>query len=165
MIKLTPQKLMQDAFKPFGNVIEMDEDSSFLINEGTTRRYHALANVDVDAQSGQAIISIFKSQRRSAPIAITMMEKHPLGSQAFLPAEAHDWLVVVATGDLPSAETCIAFIAKGNQGVQYAKNVWHHPLLPLVELQNFWIVDRFGEGDNLVEFYFENETAVIDTLL
>lgn len=162
MILITPVKLTQDAFTEFGQVIEMDEDKSFLINEGNTRRYHDLARTDVDDGGGHPIISIFKSRRWEFPLEIKMMENHPLGSQAFLPMQPHEWLIVVATGDVPTAATCRAFVAAGNQGVQYNKGVWHHPLLTLVPHQDFWVVDRGGKGDNLIELHFDGETAQVE---
>ncbi|MGL1921866.1 MAG: ureidoglycolate lyase [Hyphomicrobiales bacterium] len=162
MIKLLPEKLTQQSFAEFGNVIEMDAEKSFLINDDYTRRYHNLASVDVADGNGHAIFSIFKSKRRPFPLEIKMMENHPLGSQAFMPMQPHDWLIVVATGKVPTAETCRAFIATGNQGVQYAKGVWHHPLLTLVAEQDFWIVDRAGDGNNLVEHFFDETIAVVD---
>ncbi|NRB14533.1 MAG: ureidoglycolate lyase [Rhizobiales bacterium] len=159
---LTPKPLTQQAFAPFGDVIEMDEDKSYLINQDMTRRYHKLATSDTDTQNGSSIISIFKSKRWQFPLQILMMEKHPLGSQAFLPMQGHNWLIVVATGNVPTAQTCQAFIATGVQGVQYNKGVWHHPLLTLAEQQNFWIVDRDGAGENLIEHHFEGQTAQVD---
>lgn len=162
-IKLKVEPLTQEAFAPFGQVIEMDIRKSFLINEGHTRRYHELAEVDVAEDGGTAIFSIFKSSRRAFPLEIKMMENHPLGSQAFLPMQAADWLVVVSEGiDIPTAETCRAFLASASQGVQYGKGVWHHPLLTLVAEQDFWIVDRGGKGDNLIEHYFEGNVAHVD---
>lgn len=163
MIKLKVEPLTQEAFAPFGDVIEMDADKAFMINEGHTRRYHELAEVDVVDGGGTAIFSIFKSTRWGFPLEIKMMENHPLGSQAFLPMQGHDWLIVVSEGvDIPTAETCRAFLAKGEQGVQYGKGVWHHPLLTLVSEQDFWIVDRGGDGDNLIEHYFDGEMAYVD---
>ena len=169
MITLTPKPLTAEAFKPFGQVIEADHAKSFLINEGTTRRYHALADVDVGTGGGRPIISIFEGQCRAWPLEIKMMEKHPLGSQAFVPLEAKAWLVVVADGAaVPTAEHCHAFLAQGHQGVQYAPGVWHHPLLPIVERQNFLVVDREASGEpnnaNLIEHWFDGPTAIIEPI-
>lgn len=163
VIKLKVEKLTKEAFAPFGQVIEMDVGKSFLINEGHTRRYHELAEVDVADGGGNAIFSIFKSSRREFPIEIKMMEHHPLGSQAFMPMQAAEWLVVVSEGiDIPTAETCRAFLASASQGVQYGKGVWHHPLLTLVPEQDFWVVDRGGKEKNLIEHYFEGDVAYVD---
>lgn len=139
----------------------MDFDKSFFINEGHTRRYHELAAVDAADGDGHAIISIFKTSRWAFPLEIKMMEKHPMGSQAFMPMQHYKWLIVVASGDTPTAQTCQAFIANGNQGIQYKKGVWHHPLLTLVPEQDFWIVDRGGKGENLIEHYFGEEYAQV----
>lgn len=161
MIDLRPIPLTAENFAPFGEVIEADHAKSYLINEGTTRRFHALAKADVAAQGGEPILSIFRGTARPLPIEIAMLERHPLGSQAFMPLQCHDWLVVVAEGEKPEAGDCRAFLARGDQGVQYARNVWHHPLLVLQPSQDFLIVDRLGEGDNLEERYFTGGQAKI----
>ncbi len=162
MINLKPKKLSQQNFAKYGQVIELDQDKSYLINEGHTRRYHDLAKADCSDKSGETIISIFKSQRRPFPLEIKMMEKHPLGSQAFLPMQPHAWLIVVADGNIPTPESCHAFLAAPNQAIQYHKAIWHHPLLTLVAEQDFWIIDRKGSGNNLVEHFFDNNIAQVD---
>lgn len=167
MISLTPIPLTQESFAPFGQVVEADEAQSFLINEGTTRRYHALANVDVGTNGGEPIISIFAGTRRDLPFELKMVEKHPLGSQAFMPLQAKPWLVVVADDVAdPEPEHLHAFLARGDQGIQYARGVWHHPLLTLAEAQSFLVVDRDKPGEdsnaNLVEHWFEAEAATVD---
>jgi len=167
MLQLKPVPLTQENFAPFGQVIETDETKSFLINEGTTRRYHALANVDTATNGGQPIISIFAGVRRTFPVGIRMVEKHPLGSQAFIPLTQKPWLVVVADNiENPTAENCHVFLARGDQGVQYGKGVWHHPLLTVEETQSFLVVDRENkvesESANLVEHWFEGGHASID---
>ena len=82
-----------------------------------------------------------------------MLERHPKGSQAFVPLGRRDWLAVVA--ERPEPEACRAFLCRGDQGLQYAANVWHHPLLVIGEAQDFLVVDRQGEGPNLEEVFFE----------
>ncbi len=151
---LRPEALTQAAFAPYGTVIETDGAKSFPINEGTTTRFHALAQADVAAEGGSPILSIFRGTTRSRPIEICMMERHPIGSQAFYPLSPQPWLVVVARGEAPGPGDLRAFLAQGNQGVQYARNVWHHPLLTLAAEQDFLIVDRAGPGDNLEEYSF-----------
>ncbi len=146
MIKVEP--LTAEAFKPFGQVIEADPSTAVEINSGYTTRYHALASADVG--EGAAILSIFRGRVR--PLTVAMLERHPLGSQAFVPLNGRDWLAVVAETPEPSA--CRAFLCRGDQGVQYARNVWHHPLLVLNESQDFLVVDRAGDGDNLEEVFF-----------
>ena len=152
MLDLHPQPLTRSNFQPFGCVIETDHAESFLINEGTTHRYHALARADV--VDGSAIISIFRGTPRPKPIEINMLERHPLGSQAFFPLSPHPWLIVVANGGDTAPGDCRAFTARGDQGIQYARNVWHHPLLVLAPEQDFLVVDRQGDGTNVEEFVF-----------
>jgi ureidoglycolate lyase len=123
---------------------------SFPINDGTTTRFHALAEADT-GPSGTAIISIFRATRWPQPVEIRMLERHPLGTQAFYPLAPDDWLVVVATGERPTAEDLRLFRARGDQGVQYRRSVWHHPLLVLAERQDFLVIDRQGPGENLEE--------------
>lgn len=151
---LPPERLTKEAFAPFGDVIEPADAERLLINEGTTVRFNDLAAVDVGREGGRPLISIFRAEPRPAPIAIRMVERHPLGSQAFFPLARHDWLVVVcrsaATPD-PAALRC--FRATGGQGVNYRPGVWHHPLLVL-QMQDFLVVDRGGPGDNLEEHWF-----------
>jgi len=146
--KLSIEPLSREAFAPFGQVLETDGAENFLINQGTTTRYHQLATAETGA-NGQSIMSIFRGTRRPEPIRIEMLERHPLGSQAFMPLSPLDWLVVVA--ETPDASALRCFRAKGTQGVQYAAGVWHHPLLVLVPQQDFLVIDREGPGENLEE--------------
>lgn len=152
-MKLQVEHLTQDAFAPFGEVISIDTArDSYPINLGTTTRFHDISRVDVADEGGAPIISIFRGTPRPKPIEIKMMERHPLGSQAFMPLSAQKFLIVVASGtDTPQPEDLRAFLSDGTQGVTYAKNVWHHPLLVLEEDSDFLIVDRSGPGNNLNE--------------
>ena len=147
-MSLAIEPLTAEAFAPFGTVIQTEGADHFPINQGTTTRFHALAAAD-PGPDGRAIISIFRGTRRPDPIRLTMLERHPLATQAFFPLSQHDWLVVVA--EEPRASTLRCFRARGDQGVNYATGVWHHPLLVLVPEQDFLIVDRDGPGENLEE--------------
>ena len=168
--RLVPEPLTAADFAPFGTVIETAGVTPVMINEGTTARFHALAAADVAADGGTPILSIFRGTRRPAPIVIRMMERHPLGSQAFMPLAAHDWLVVVAptNGDdsAPDFGSLRCFRAAGSVGVSYARNVWHHPLLVLQPEQDFLIIDRAGpDGEdkaaNLQEYWEDRPVGVI----
>ena len=154
IVDLSPIPLTKENFSEFGDVLEVVGAERILINEGTTERFHALANLDVADQQGAAILSIFRAAARPAPIKIAMVERHPLGSQAFFPLTNHRWLVVVSAGAKPSPDNLKAFWARGDQGVQYAKNIWHHPLLIIEPTQDFLIADRAGPGENLEEAWF-----------
>jgi ureidoglycolate lyase len=147
---LTIAPLDPDSFAPFGEVLDIAGAELRIINEGTTERYHALARTQVDAD-GTAIISLFRGQPRHFPYQVAMMERHPLGSQAFYPLADLPWLVVVAPDDNGSPGVPRAFLAHGRQGVNYHANVWHHPLMALGEVSDFLVVDRDGAGANLEE--------------
>jgi ureidoglycolate lyase len=149
--KLPIEPLTREAFAVFGDVIELEGAVPVPINLGTTLRYHDLASVDVMDEGGRALINVFRGQPRTLPFEVTMMERHPLGSQAFLPLNDKPYLVVVApVGDLDPA-LLRAFVTRGWQGVNYAKGVWHHPLIALGEVSDFIVIDRGGDGPNLDE--------------
>lgn len=147
---LRPEPLTRARFAPFGDVIETEGSTSLPINQGFAERFHDLARIDTGAEQGETIISLFRGSPRPMPVAIELMERHPLGSQAFHPLQERDWLVVVAE-DPRDTQSFRAFGASGKQGVNYARNVWHHPLLTLDPHAEFLIIDRKGPGDNFEE--------------
>ncbi len=150
------------AFQDFGEVIETAGAASFPINQGFAERFNDLAHVDVAAEDGAVNISIVSASPRLLPIAIRLMERHPLGSQIFLPLQDRPWLVVVA-GDPRDAASFRVFAAKGRQGVNYARNVWHHPLLVFDRDSRFLVVDRKGPGNNLEEVWLDEGTELLLT--
>lgn len=148
---LTIKPLTREAFAPFGDVIELQGARQIPINLGTTMRFHDLAKVDVTDEGGRTLVNLFRGQPRVLPFEVKMLERHPLGSQAFVPLNDKPYLVVVApAGDLDVARIR-AFVSRGWQGVNYAKGVWHHPLIALGEVSDFVVVDRGGDGLNLNE--------------
>ena len=148
---LTPQPLTAQAFAAFGDVIEARSDTVININQGTSQRFHDLARVDVASDKGHPLVNIFRASPYPEPLTLSMLEKHPLGSQLFMPLQEHAYLVAVAqASDQISAGDITVFSASGNQGVNFQPGTWHHPLLVLVQ-QDFLVVDRGGKGDNLVE--------------
>jgi len=157
---ITIEPLTQEGFRPFGQVIETANAEIFLINEGTAQRFHNLANVDVSAEGGQPIISLFRSSARSRPIPIRMMERHPLGSQAFFPLSQNSWLIIVAEGTgAPDLSTIRCFQAQADQGINFNRGVWHHPLFVFDTTQDFIVFDRGGDGENLEEHWWEEDAA------
>ncbi|QND52264.1 ureidoglycolate lyase [Phyllobacterium sp. 628] len=155
IIPLVVQPLTKAAFRPFGDVIETEGAEVRLINNGTTRRFHDLANVDVTGEDARVLINIFRGQAFAPPVDIVMLERHPLGSQAFVPLQNRPFLVVVAEDDAGRPGMPVAFLAWGHQGVNYGRNVWHLPLISLEDVSDFLVVDRGGAGDNLEEFFFD----------
>ena len=143
-MKIAP--LARAGFAPFGDVIEIDGAQHYPINQGFAERFNDLALVDVEAVN----VSIVVANPRPKPIAITLMERHPLGSQIFYPLQDSPWLVLVC-GDPKDSKSFRAFSATGRQGINYARNIWHHPLLVLEAESRFLVVDRKGPGANLEE--------------
>lgn len=153
---LLARPLTAEAFRPFGEVIEPDNAAEIrLINGGTTTRFHDIAPVDVSAGGGRALISLFRGKPFAAPIEIAMLERHPLGSQAFVPLTERPYLVVVAPDEGGRPGPPLAFLATGGLGVSYHRGTWHHPLLALEAVSDFLVVDRGGPGDNLEEAFLE----------
>ena len=160
-MELDVRPLNCDEFARFGEVIEVTGAEIQCINEGTTKRYHNLAAVDVSEQDGKTLINIFRGKPRPQPIKIRMMERHPLGTQAFYPLQPQEYLVVVSdTPGPPDPDDLHAFRASGIQGVSYRKNIWHHPLLVLVPNHDFLVIDRGGPGENLEEYFFEESWSI-----
>jgi len=163
MNTLTLEPLTRAAFKPFGDVIELDGAQHFPINGGTTERFHDLARVDIGADAGgRPLINVFRGQPRAQPIKISMMERHPLGSQAFLPLGAVSYLVVVAPAGEFDASKLRAFFTRGWQGVNYARGVWHHPLIVLDVAADFIVVDRGGKEANCEETYLLESFQLVE---
>jgi len=150
MRELTPEPLTAEAFAPFGNVIEAsDEAVKIDINRGHAIRYDRLAEIDTSDQGGTPIVSLFRA-KPLAELVLKSFERHPLGSQSFVPLSGRPYLVAVApAGDFDSAKVRL-FRAEGNQGVHYGKGTWHHFLLVLDEC-DFLVIDRAGPGDNCEE--------------
>lgn len=156
MIKAVP--LTADAFAPFGDLLEVTGAPTKIINQGLCGRYHDLAKLDFS--DGRAGISLFDAEPRDLPLALDMMERHPEGSQAFLPMTEHPFLVIVAedAGGKPAEPK--AFLALSGQGVNYHRNTWHGVLTPLHAPGRFAVVDRIGEGANLEEFWFDTPYSI-----
>lgn len=139
------QPLTKNGFEKFGEVIECEGNESFTINDGYAERFHNLALAQTDDKVG---VSIFRAKPRDE-IIIDMMERHPFGSQAFMPLQNKPWVVVVAEDKDGKPEPPIAFLASGKQGVNYRQNIWHYPLISLETSGEWIVVDRHGEGHNI----------------
>lgn len=152
---LAIRPLTKDAFAPFGSVIEADPGTMRLINAGNTERYHALARAEAIGEDASIVINIFRGKPRVFPYVVTMMERHPFGSQSFSPIDDRPWLVVVAADEDGRPGVPQVFLAGGRQGVNYRRNVWHHPLMTVGKTSDFLVVDRSGPGNNLEEFFYD----------
>ncbi len=150
-ITITPDPLTSDAFSAFGDVIATGSGENRSINDGNTTRYHDLASLDLTEANGRPTVNIFRSNPLPQPLQLTMMERHPLSSQAFYPLSNSAYLVVVAPAGEFQPDAIRAFIAQGDQGVNYHRGVWHHYSLALGQTSDFLVIDRDGPGENCDE--------------
>lgn len=145
------QPLSAAQFAAFGDVIECT-GQPLSINQGKTERYHALSLPQVAGEGASISISIFRNLRASSlPLQIDMLERHPQGSQSFIAMDGQVFVIVVAlplNDWQPDEGQVCAFLSNGQQGITYAKGVWHHPLITLEAPSNFLVVDRIGTGHN-----------------
>ena len=157
---LHPEPLTRDAFAPFGQVIETAGAHHYPINAGNCERYHDLARVELGGVHPRPLISIVHGRHYTLPLTLRMVERHPLGSQAFYPLSAHPFLVVVASDESGTPGTPRAFLTGPGQGINIAMNTWHGVLTPIEADADFLCVDRGGEGNNLEEHFFETPWTI-----
>lgn len=146
-LALPVRTLTRETFAPYGDVISMEGADSCPLNAGRTACYHALARVDLLGMNAEAIISLVRGQPLAPPI-IDLLERNPLGSQAFMPLSNKPYWVIVAPAGEFDSSAVQAFLAEGYQGINYRAGTWHAPLLPLFPDSDFLVVDRQGAGDN-----------------
>ncbi|HTC13453.1 MAG TPA: ureidoglycolate lyase [Chthoniobacterales bacterium] len=156
------EKLTRDMFAPFGDMITVTGAQHYPINGGTTERFHDLALIDVSDLDGRPLLSLFRSKSRSLPFEIRIMERHPLGSQAFIPLSKDPYLVIVALPGDFDERTVRVFLAERGEGVNYAKGVWHHALFALGQESDFIVVDRGGPGGNCEEIALQRPILITD---
>jgi ureidoglycolate lyase len=156
---IAARPLTAAAFAPFGDVLEAAGAADKLINQGLCERFHDRARLDF-GPGGRAGVSIFRAQPRSLPYRLDMVERHPDGSQAFLPLSADPFLVIVAegTGDVPGPVH--AFLTAPGQGINLHRGTWHGVLTPLHAPGLFAVVDRIGDTPNLQEHWFDTPLTV-----
>ena len=152
---LHTEPLTRESFAPFGQVIEAEGAHHYPINSGNCERYHDLAKVELGGVHARPLISLMHARGFALPLDLGMVERHPLGSQAFYPLSANPFLVVVALDHSGTPDTPRAFLTAPGQGVNIAMNTWHGVLTPLGPDAQFLCVDRGGDGNNLEEFFFD----------
>jgi ureidoglycolate lyase len=149
------EPLTRDAFAPFGQVVEMAGARHYPINDGMTERYHDLAKIELGGPDPRPLLSIFRGQPYGLPLTLKMVERHPLGSQAFYPLSTRPFLVIAAPDHHGVPQTPRAFLAAPGQGINFAMNTWHGMLTALEAESDFLVVDRGGDGNNLETFFFD----------
>ena len=158
---IKPVSITKDNFSQFGDMISTKDIKPIDINNGYAKRYDGIANLNTSKDNGVTTISIFSALKRNFPMKIDMMEKHPLGSQAFIPMKETTFLAFVApNGDKPDLNKIEAFIIPPGIGVNYKPGTWHFPLISTEDM-NFLVVDRKGPGDNLVIKNLDKENITL----
>ncbi len=152
--EITIQPLTRGAFAPFGDVIEIDGAHSFPINHGMCMRYHDLAKVETTGDNPRTLISLLRGKPYELPLKLKMVERHPFGSQAFVPLSCNPFLVVAAHDHPDGPSDPVAFLAQPGQGVNIHRNVWHGILTPIQGESDFVVIDRGGDGVNLQEHFY-----------
>ena len=161
-ITIIPKPITKENFSKFGDMITTDDLKPIEINNGYAKRFDGIANLNTSKDNGVSTISIFSALKRSFPMKIDMMEKHPLGSQAFIPMKETVFLSFVApASDLPDINKIKSFIIPPKMGINYKPGIWHFPLIS-TEDTNFLVIDRKGNGENLTIHKFENQEIILE---
>ena len=160
MQNITIQPLTREAFASFGQVIETDGAQHYPINKGMTERFHDLARIELGGVHARPLVSLFKGQPYRLPLRLDLVERHPLGSQAFYPLSDAPWLVIVAPDLGGTPGTPLAFRPAPGQGVNIAINTWHGVLCPLDRPSDYLVLDRGGDGNNLEEYVYPEPWTV-----
>jgi len=154
MKQILIKPLTRNDFAPFGDVIEKDGAENFPINNGMCQRFHDLSAIEFTGPAARPLINIVKAKPYELPLELNMLERHPLGSQAFMPLTQNPFLVIAAEDEDGTPRLPKAFITQPGQGINFRANTWHGVLTALHEVCDFLVVDRGGEGDNVEEFFF-----------
>ena len=158
---IKPIKISRSNFAVYGDLISTDNINPMDINAGYAKRFDNLADLNTSKDGGKTIVSIFSALKRTFPMKIDMMEKHPLGSQAFIPMKETTFLVFVAPeGEKPDLNKIESFIVPPGIGVNYKIDIWHFPLISTEDM-NFLVIDRKGSGENLDIFNLDKEKIIL----
>ena len=157
---LTLSTLTAQAFAPFGDVLDVSGTPDKIINQGLCGRHHDRARLDFS--DGRAGISLFNAEPRQFPITLDMVERHPEGSQAFIPMSLHPFVVVVAPDENGKPGTPRAFVTEAGQAINLHRGTWHGVLTPIHAPGLFAVVDRIGDGANLEEHWFETAYQIVE---
>ena len=159
---IKPIEITRENFAAYGDLISSDSIKPININAGYAKRFDNLAKINTSKDKGETIVSIFSALKRSFPMKIDMMEKHPLGSQAFIPMKETTFLSFVAPpGETPEINKIQSFIIFPKMGINYKPGIWHFPLIS-TEDTNFFVIDRKGSGENLIIHKFEKEKIILN---
>ena len=154
-------RISKDNFSKYGQLISTQDIESQNINEETTKSFYDLVNIEIYGENKQCRVNIFKSIKRSFPLEINMLENHPLSSQAFIPLQKTNFIVVVAPiSKEPDINLLEAFHISHEEGINFKPKVWHFPLIA-IENSNFLTVDKRDSNNNLEIYNFQNNDKIL----
>ena len=153
--RILARPLTRENFAEFGDIIDAGGDNHYPINGGKAERFHDLATAEAQGPNARVLISIVRGTPYEFPLRLTMVERHPFGSQVFMPLSPAPFLVIVCHDGESGPGIPHAFVTAPGQGVNYPRNIWHGVLTPIDEPQDFLVVDRGGDGVNLEEHHFD----------
>ena len=159
MTDVIVQPLSAGAFAPFGDVLDCGGAPDKIINQGLCGRFHDRAVLDFGA-GGRAGVSLFNAQPRDLPYRLEMVERHPDGSQCFVPMHQNPWLVIVAEGQAAAPGDVLAFLAEPGQAVNFHRSTWHGVLTPLHAPGLFAVIDRIGDTPNRQEYWLDTPLTI-----
>ncbi len=159
-MKIKAEVLTAQAFAPYGELIEPAGQPDMIINQGMCGRYHDLAKLDF--ADGRAGISLFDARACAFPYDLDLVERHPLGSQAFIPVNGVPFLVTVAADADGTPVNIRAFVTSPGQSVNLHRNIWHGVLAPIGSDGQYVVIDRIGEGENLQEHWFQTPVQITE---
>ena len=160
-IIIEPKLINKENFSKFGDMITTENIKPVDINNGYAKRFDEIAKVDTSNNNGETTISIFSALKRSFPMKIDMMEKHPLGTQAFIPMKETTFLTLVAPeGKKLEMDKIESFVVPKGKGVNYKTGIWHFPLISTEDM-DFLVVDRKGPGENLIVENLDQEEILL----
>jgi ureidoglycolate lyase len=152
MTRVPVYPLSREAFRPYGDVIEVGDSRHYTINQGWAERYADMATLDLVQEGGAPTVGVVRARPRQFPLQVTLMERHPKSTQLFVPLVPRPFLVLVAApADRPEASKIIGFKTTAGQGINYGRGVWHHPLIALDQSTDFLVVDRHARDENCDE--------------
>ena len=157
---IKPTKISRSNFAAYGDLISVEDIKSVDINSGYAKRFDDIADLNTSKDGGKTIVSIFSALKRTFPMKIDMMEKHPLGSQAFIPMKETTFFAFVAPpAEKPEIDKIRSFIVPPGKGINYKPGVWHFPLISTEDM-NFLVIDRKGSGNNLLIHNFDERITL-----
>mgnify|MGYP001464253850 CR=1 FL=1 len=160
-MNLQTKKISKDNFSKFGQLISTQNIESHSINEETTKSFYDLVNIEIYGDNKECRVNIFKSIKRTFPLEINMLENHPLSSQAFIPLQNTNFIVVVApVSDKPDLNLVEAFHVSPEVGINFKPKVWHFPLIA-VENSNYLTIDKKDSANNLEIYNFQNNYKIL----